>query len=50
MIPKINLTTAFHILRDTFVGFIEIEVLGSAALSYYLVSLAPLFIVNDLLS
>jgi membrane protein len=46
MIPKINLTTAFHILRDTFVGFIENRSLKlSAALSYYtLFSLAPLLL------
>jgi membrane protein len=46
MIPKINVTTAFHILRDTFQGFIDNRALKlSASLSYYTVfSLAPLLL------
>ena len=46
MNPKINLKTTFHILRDTFLGFLDNRSLKlSAALSYYtLFSLAPLLL------
>ena len=46
MIPKINITTAIHILRDTFLGFLDNRALKlSASLSYYTVfSLAPLLL------
>jgi membrane protein len=49
MIPKINVTTAFHILRDTFQGFIDNRALKlSASLPTIRFSLAPLLLLISL--
>jgi membrane protein len=51
MIPKINVTTAFHILRDTFQGFIDNRALKlSASLPTIRFSLAPLLLLISLAS
>jgi membrane protein len=49
MIPKINVTTAFHILRDTFQGFIDNRALKlSASLPTIRFSPAPLLLLISL--